>query len=114
MDQKDKHSIRDDGRKPGTHIQDGRGQQGQRDRSRDSETAGQNRQMQAGQQQPGQHQSGQHQSGQQQAGQRQTPGQQQAGHAQPNERRQESGQQGSGSVNKPHQGGMDRDKDRQR
>ncbi|MFI5016397.1 MAG: hypothetical protein ACHQHK_00480 [Dongiales bacterium] len=109
MDQKDKRNIRDDGRKPGTDTRDSRGQQGQRDRSRDSESAGQNRQMQSGQQQPGQHQ-----PGQQQAGQRQTPGQQQAGHAQPNERRQESGQQGSGSVNKPHQGGMDRDKDRQR
>ncbi len=107
MDQKDKRNIRDDGRKPGTDTRDSRGQQGQRDRSRDSESAGQNHQMQSGQ-----HQSGQHQPGQQQAGQRQMPGQQQAGQA--DGRHQESGQQGSGPGNKPHQGDMDRDKDRQR
>ena len=109
MDQKDKHSIRDDGRKPRTDSQDSRGQQGQRDRSRDSESAGQNRPMQSSQSQPGQHQ-----PGQQQAGQRQMPGQQQAGHAQPSERRQESAPTGHGSGNRSQQGGPDRERDRER
>ena len=113
MDQKDKRNIRDDGRKPGTDTRDSRGQQGQRDRSRDSESAGQNRQMQSGQHQPGQHQPGQHQPGQQQAGQRQMPGQQQAGHSQPSER-QESAPTGHGSGTRSQQGGPDREKDRER
>jgi hypothetical protein len=104
MNQKDKHDTHDDGRKQSAEAQDGRGQQGQRDRSRDSESAGQSRPMQ----------SGQHQPGQQQAGQRQPGGQQQAGHGQASQPRHESGQHGSGSGNKPNQGGGDRDKDRQR
>ena len=110
MDQKDKHSIRDDGRKTRTESGDSRGQQGQRDRSRDSESAG--RPMQASQSQPGQQQPGQHKPGQQQAGQHQTAGQQQAGHSQPS--RQEKAPTGQGSGNRSQQGGPDRDKDGQR
>ncbi len=103
MDQKDKRNIRDDGRKPGTDTRDSRGQQGQRDRSRDSESAGQNRQMQSGQHQPGQHQ-----PGQQQAGQRPSPGQQQAGNPQQHERPREGAPDGTGTGNRSQQGGPDR------
>jgi len=110
MDQKDKHSIRDDGHKTRAESGDSRGQQGQRDRSRDSESAA--RPMQASQSRPGQSQPGQQPPRQQQAGQPQTPGQQQAGHSQPS--RQESAPTGHGSGNRSQQGGTDRDKDEQR
>ena len=103
MDQKDKHSIRDDGRKSRTDSGDSRGQQGQRDRSRDSESAGQSRPTQASQSQPGQHQ-----PGQQQAGQRTSPGQQQAGNAQQHERPREGAPDGKGTGNRSQQGGPDR------